>query len=222
MHDKLSQLTERFNALETRMRVLLALVAIALIYMLFDLFWFGSTEAKIKDVQTQIVAAQNQTDELVNMQKTLNNNVVEKRNDPKSQKIVMLEQQIQKIRTALTEKTVNLVPAEQMANVVKDIIDSSDDLKLQSLIKQQSVGLSSSNDKPNEPPQENSLQLYRHSVEIKLQGSYSSTYEFLKKLENMEKKVAFDNFEYKVDKYPNAEIKLFISTLSLNKEWIGG
>lgn len=222
MQDRIEQLAEKFNLLETRMRVLLTLVAIVVFYMLFELFWYAATDAQIKDTGSKIEASKNQTTELLEMQNALNTSVVEKRNDPKNQKIKQLDKQLEQVRQTLTAKTINLVPPELMANVLKDIIASTKSLTLLSLAKQQSIELSETSDSTNKQEVDNAIKLYRHSLEIVLKGSYSSTYEFLRKLENMEKKVAFDSFEYSVDEYPNAEVKLTVSTLSLEKGWIGG
>ena len=133
----------------------------------------------------------------------------------------MLESEIEKVRQQLTEKTVNLVPSDKMADVIEKIIASTQSLRLISLSKQASLRLSDPVEAPN-ADKEQAIKLYRHSVEIVLEGNYSATYQFLKSLENMERKVAFESFNYNVENYPNAEIRLIVSTLSLNKEWIGG
>ncbi len=220
MQSKLDTYSEKFNALPLRMRALLCFAGIVILYMLFDLFWYSSTHQAISQAEEKIVENEKQTQELLLMQTELNSNVSRQRNNPKTQKISQLESEIEKIKQQLTEKTVNLVPSNEMAGMLESIIDSTDSLKLISLNKQASTRLSEDLLQPLEQPQ--NISLYRHSVEIVLQGSYSATYEFLKNLENMERKVAFDSFVYQVKQYPNAEIRLVVSTLSLNKEWIGG
>jgi MSHA biogenesis protein MshJ len=225
MHTNLEVYAEKFNALELRIRILLSFVAIALFYMLFDLLWFSATAQSIKTTQSETTLNERQIEEFLDMQNALNSSVSNQRNNPKTKKISLLENEIEKVRQQLTERTVNLVPPEKMASVIKAILASSEELTLISLTKKASVQLSdpeqqnanSENNKESE-----TIKLYRHSVEIVMQGSYSGTFEFLKNLENMERKVAFDSFDYNVDNYPKAEVKLVVSTLSLNKEWIGG
>ncbi|MBV1909450.1 MAG: hypothetical protein KUG78_09010 [Kangiellaceae bacterium] len=224
MLNRLKNLPESFNSIELRMRVLFSLVAITLCFLLFDLFWYSDAEQEIKNINSKITASQSQTDELLEMQNSFNSSIVKKRNDPRIKSIQKIEQQINEIRNALKEKTVNLVPPELMANVITEIIRSSRSLKLQSLIKQDTVELSDIN-QPIENKKEQddqTIKLYRHSIEVVLLGDYVATFEFLKNLEEMEKKVAFDRLDYSVDKYPNAEVTLIVSTLSLEKGWIGG
>jgi len=222
MLTNLDATAEKFDALELRMRILLTLVGLAILYMLFDLFWFGSTDQQIKNVNTKIETSKTQISELIDMQTSLNSSVTKTRNNPKHQRIVVLNEQIEQVRKSLLEKTVNLVPPEEMANVLKNIIKSTKSLRLQSLTKQQTAELSEHQTPLKSDNQEAAIKLYRHSVEIVLIGNYIATYEFLRTLENMERKVAFDSFEYNVAEYPEAEVKLIISTLSLEKEWIGG
>ena len=222
MLTNLDATAEKFDALELRMRILLTLVGLAILYMLFDLFWFGSTDQQIKNVNTKIEKSKIQISELIDMQTSLNSSVTKTRNNPKHQRIVVLNEQIEQVRKSLLEKTVNLVPAEEMANVLKSIIESTKSLRLQSLTKQQTAELSEHQTPRKNDNQEAVIKLYRHSVEIVLIGNYIATYEFLRTLENMERKVAFDSFEYNVAEYPEAEVKLIVSTLSLEKEWIGG
>lgn len=221
MQTKLAAYIEKFNALALRLRILFTFVLIAVIYMLFDILWYSSTVQQSKTIRLEIESNQRQVSELIDIQNTLNSNVSQSRNNPKTQKIALLENEITKIRQQLTQKTMNLIPSNEMADVLEKIIKSSESLKLISLSKRASIKLSDTVESSN-THQDQAINLYRHSVEIVLQGSYRGTYEFLKNLENMERKVAFESLNYDVENYPKAEVRLVVSTLSLKKEWIGG
>ena len=221
MQTKFDSYIEKFNALALRMRVLFTFVLIAILFMLFDILWYSSTAQDSKKTRQEIEINQRQTIELIDIQNTLNTTVSKSRNNPKTQKIALLENEIEKIKEQLTEKTMNLIPSDEMASVLENIIRSTQSLKLVSLSKQASVKLSETGESTAKA-QEQGINLYRHSLEIVLEGSYNATYEFLQNLENMERKVAFESFSYHVENYPKAEVRLVVSTLSLNKEWIGG
>lgn len=224
---KLEETMIKFNALTLRLRIMITISVIAILFMLFDVFWFADNDQIIGKIEQQIMAVIKQSDELVEMQQQHNQNIVQKRNDPKNLKLISLNKQLSKIREQLTNKTINLVQPADMANVLKMIIGSTNTLELQILSKQETVELSSQLEFGQEKQQQesaesNQVRLFRHSMEIVLKGDYSSTYQFLNKLEEMDKKVAFDSFEYVVSQYPKAEITLVVSTLSLQKGWIGG
>jgi len=67
-----------------------------------------------------------------------------------------------------------------------------------------------------------SVQLYRHRVELVLQGSFTDTQAFLVKLEALPKQLAFERLKLTVEQYPEAEITLTVSTLGFDRKWIGG
>jgi len=213
----------RFNNLSLRFRLLITLSFILILFMLFDMFWFSNNGNLIKQTNNTIINLSQEKNNLVEAQKTKNQRITSKRNDPKYQLIESLDKQLEQAKLQLKERTLNLVQPEDMAKVLNTIITSSKNLKLQSLSKLETTKLSDkTSTDSNDTDQENLVELYRHRMQIILNGSYSATYKFLEDLENMEKQVAFDSFEYKVETYPKAEIKLVVSTLSLNKEWIGG
>jgi len=212
-----------FNDLSLRSRLLITLSAAAILFMLFDLLWLSNNGQIIKQTNNKIVSLSQEKNNLLDTQRTKNQKISSKRNDPKYQLIESLDQQLEQAKVKLKERTLNLVQPEDMAEVLNTIIASSNKLKLQSLSKLETTKLSDKTPvDPKAKDQEALVELYRHRMQIVLNGSYSATYQFLEKLESMEKQVAFDNLEYEVDAYPQAEIKLIVSTLSLNKEWIGG
>ncbi len=226
MPNKLEEISQKFDQQPLRMRLMLTFVAIVVIYLVFELFWYAGNLQKIKSINQKIETTQKETDNLVKIQQEYNQSIFLRRNDPKNIKLAQLNKQLATIRKELTDKTLNLIPPEEMAKVIKTIIESSSGLKLDYLAKQQTVALADENkpSKSNNPkaPREAPVQLYRHSMKIILKGDYQSTYRFLTKLENMDRKVSFDSFEYQVKTYPKAEIHLVVSTLSLQKGWIGG
>lgn len=223
MQTNLDHLLEQFDALALRLRIMLTLAVVVVLFMLFDIFWFSSNNLTIKRAQQKIDNDRQQAINLINLQNEHNEKLFKHRSDPKIKQLNTLNIQLDTVRQQLSEHTLNLVQPEEMANVLKDIILSSKLLKLKKLVKEQSVELSKTAKKDQEDEnQQDQIRLYRHSMIIELKGNYRSAFKFLQKLEKMEKQVAFDRFEYIVDVYPKANIKLTVSTLSLDKGWVGG
>ena len=218
MNNNLEPHIERFNNLKQSHRVLACFVVIVLLFMCFDIFWFSNNSKNIAQSNSTLTTIDRQTKALIDQQKNKNLSASIQRKNPKQLVLDRLNEKIDSVKTKLSERTLNLVQPEEMASVLKDIIDSTKNLKIQSLSKLATTPLSTT----NENESQDMVQLYRHSMEVFLTGNYTATHEFLNRLETMEKKVAFDQFEYKVRRYPVAEIRLTVSTLSLNKEWIGG
>ena len=222
MPTNLSHIIEQFDALALRLRIMLTLAVIVVVFMIFDVFWFSSNNQKIKSTQQEIQNSRKQITGFVEIQNEFNQKLFKGRNDPKTLQLNTLDAQLGSIRQQLTQHTLNLVQPDEMAGVLKDIILSSKSLRLEKLVKQQTVELSKPTRKDEDKGPNNEIKLYRHSMVIELKGTYRSAFSFLQKLEEMEKQVAFDSFEYVVDVYPKAFIRLTVSTLSLDREWVGG
>ncbi len=217
---KLTKNIEQFDSLELRMRIMLTVATIFVIFMLFDMAIFTPNDEKIKSTQSSIENNNNQIEDLLNAQDELNQNITKKRRDPRNRKLQLLNEQLNAIHEKLTKHTINLVQPEDMADVIKVILVSSKSLELQKLNKHTTVELSPIN--KHQTNTDDEIKLYRHSMQIVLKGNYLATIHFLQKLEKMKKPVAFDSINYLVESHPKAIITLTVSTLSLHKEWVGG
>ncbi len=214
----------KFNLLNLRLRIMLTLAVSAVLFMLFDISWYSEKEVNIKKINRETSQLIKQSNDLINLQKEVNTKITNRNNNPKTLKLEKLKDEISTTYEQLEKNTVNLVKPEDMAAVLKEIIYSTKNLKIQALTKNKTKEIISSNNNEKNKKNENdeNIKLYRHSFEIVLLGNYSSTHHFLKTLEEMKKKVSFDRFDYTVKTYPMAEIKLTVSTISLQREWIGG
>jgi len=222
MPTKLSLIIEQFDALALRLRIMITLALVVVVFMIFDVFWFTSNNQNIKNTQQNIQNSRQQITGRLATQNEYNKKLFNDRSDPRNKQLKILDAQLGSIRQQLTSHTLNLVQPDEMAGVLKDIILSSKSLKLAKLVKEKTVELSKPAKKETKDTPSNEIKLYRHSMVIELKGSYRAAFAFLQKLEKMEKQVAFDSFEYVVDVYPKASIKLTVSTLSLDKGWVGG
>ena len=64
-------------------------------------------------------------------------------------------------------------------------------------------------------------QLYAHDVELVVTGTYFQLLDYLKALEGLDQRFGWRTLDYKVTRYPHAQMRLKLETLSLSKEWIG-
>ncbi len=221
MNDKLKKVGEKFDQQPIRIRLLLTFVLMAIFAMLVDFLWLADNFKKTKLLKTEIEQTDNTINELILAQKQLNENVVNAKNHPLLKEIEQTNQQISQFKELLDEKTINLIKPEIMSSVLNEIFQRSKKLKLLSLAKQSPVELFSQEDLATK---DNSMQIqiYRHLVEITFEGQYDDTETFIRLLEDMPQKVNFESLIYEVETHPLSKIKLVVSTLSFDKEWIGG
>lgn len=64
------------------------------------------------------------------------------------------------------------------------------------------------------------LSIYKHEVELELQGNYLDMLTYMKALEAMPERVYWSQSSLNVIEYPKASLKLRLFTLSLEKKWL--
>ena len=62
--------------------------------------------------------------------------------------------------------------------------------------------------------------LFRHGVEMKLEGTYAEVLNWLRLLEEAPQKVLWGDVRYVVIEYPRAQVTLTVFTLSLDRSWL--
>ncbi|MDP6415432.1 MAG: MSHA biogenesis protein MshJ, partial [Gammaproteobacteria bacterium] len=62
---------------------------------------------------------------------------------------------------------------------------------------------------------------YKHGFEIEFEGTYFACLEYLRAVESLPWRFYWQVLELTVDEYPSNRIRLEVSTLSLDEEWIG-
>jgi MSHA biogenesis protein MshJ len=67
---------------------------------------------------------------------------------------------------------------------------------------------------------ERSFDLYRHGVEIRLEGNYGQLQAYLAQLEKLPQRLLWGPLSYRVIDYPRAEMTLTVYTLSPDKTWL--
>jgi MSHA biogenesis protein MshJ len=233
------QLTNKIDALSLRERgIMLAVISIAIIF-LFNSLLIEPQYAKqkilsnkIKQEQTQIEASRVEI-----TQRLANINI-----DPDAElkkRIASAKQQLLEIDGSLQELQKNLVRPEKMTALLESILKRNHKLQLLSLknlpvinvidemedatslgtkmvaAAKVSVGASA-----NVTEQNIHGAIYKHEVEIVLQGSYLDMLNYMRELESLPEQVYWSKGKLTVIDYPKASLTLSLFTLSLDKQWL--
>jgi MSHA biogenesis protein MshJ len=62
--------------------------------------------------------------------------------------------------------------------------------------------------------------IYRHGVELTLEGSWNDLVDYLRALEHMPRRVLWGGLSMKVDRYPTVVLTVRLYTLSLDRGWL--
>lgn len=226
MKEQWRRLTTRFEALQTRERVLVLVALVFGIALVYDALALQPLEARKKRLTQQVAEARQNikaADAMVKAQETLADPAAVKRSYRDA-----LAKQLKEIDQGMQGLQRGLVPPERMAKVLEDMLAGSRGLQVISLrtLPAQRVeataatpaGKSAAKGKPAPSAPERTI--YEHSFEIMLQGSYSDLHEYLARLEKMPWRMFWGRLSVNTDSHPTLRVTLRVQTLSLSKAWL--
>jgi MSHA biogenesis protein MshJ len=241
MKQQWEQLTNKIDAFTLRERGMMLIIISVGIIVLFNSLLFEPQFArqkilsdKIKLEQTQINVArieiaQRAAGILVDPDAEIKKN------------IVSAEQQLLKIDAGLQVLQKNLVRPEKMTPLLESILKRNQKLQLYSLKNLPVVnliddieGVTNLNSKivavtgvdpsvkAKTAASETNIHgaIYKHEVEIVLQGNYLDMVSYMRELESLPEQIYWSKGKLKVIDYPNASLTLNLFTLSLEKKWL--
>lgn len=226
--DHWAKLQGKYAALSRREKVLLAL-AIILVPLLVGETLIAEPQrkrlAKLENtvVQQSAAAADLQTQVLTLQQKL--------QLDPDAgakAELAALTNEQAVLEGELQKLDGTLVRPEQMNGLLERLLARHAGLRLLSLktLKPQSVlGKTEEADGKAEKPghlrtQGERFDLYRHGVEIRLEGSFAELQAYLAQLEQSPQQLLWGQLTYRVTEYPKAEMSLMVYTLSADRSWL--
>lgn len=124
----------------------------------------------------------------------------------------------------------SLVPPERMSGLLEDLIGRNSGLRLLSLrtlpatpVLDKVAANASEGSKPGDQPPNAATPaagLYKHGVEIRLEGGYQELATYLERLEKSPQKLLWSTLSLSADKHPKLVLTLTVFTLSLDRTWL--
>jgi MSHA biogenesis protein MshJ len=220
--------SERFGALTIRERVIVLVAAVAGTALVFDALAIQPLQARRKILERQVV----ETRENVRLAETALR-ARETVPDPDAVKRSyrdVLRKQLAEIDQSMKGLQKGLVPPEKMARLLEDMLERSRGLQLVSLRTLPTERFEAPGAAPAQkpaakgakaaPPPDPERTLYRHGVELTLQGSYPDLLEYLTQLEKLPWQMFWGRITMNTEQYPRLRVTLTVQTLSLNKAWL--
>lgn len=226
---KLKPYLDRVDAMSLRERVLIFLMLAAVLVALVMTSVIDPLIAKQKQLSQALVQSQAQTQALEAQVQAL---AEAARHDPDAsnkQRLADLDAQRKNAYAALANVQQGLVAPDRMTQVLRDLLNQNARLKLISIKTLPAAPLIEEG-KPAEPgakpekaqgkAQVASLGLYKHGVEISVEGNYADLVAYLSVLEKMHWRVYWGGVNLAAREYPNSRLTLTLYTLSLDKTWL--
>ena len=217
------QQRQRFDALGRRERLLVITAAAAACVMAADAVWITPAfkawsavhkrEAALPGVLAKTAAeAQRNAEAALAQERQL------------QAELAQLRHRLQDGEAAMHEIEANLVGPDRMLALLEQMLDGHGQLRvreMKSLPRTDLVAEAASKvpgpagSAPAERPA-----LYRHGIELTLEGSFADLVRYLEALENMPQRLLWGAMQLKVEQHPKALLTLRVYTLSLDRHWL--
>jgi MSHA biogenesis protein MshJ len=234
MKQELQKYVQKIDALSLRERVIIFVMLAVLFIAVLNAVFFDRQFARQKQLSAQVRAEQLQ----INQIRAEIQQVIHSKTDPDEAnraRLQVLKQQSAQMQTVLLDMQKGLVSPDKMTVLLEDLLRRNQKLRLLSLKTLPPTSLTEMNATDVKPTQDNTTALtvqnigdaqpavgavYKHGVEITLQGQYLDMLEYMAALESVPWQLFWGRAKLNVTEHPNATLTLTLFTMSLDKKWL--
>ena len=225
MKQLLQRYADSIDAMALRERAMF-FGAVALVLMtLLQVFLLNPVLARRNQLSAQIAQQEDETKTIQAQIDALVRPAVQDPNDLNRERLKSLRQQLAQFDRQFEEQQKQFVAPDKMVAMLENMIGKNGKLQLISLRNLPGAGVS-----PGDGAQTGTAggsgqaggarEIFRHTVELSVKGSYFDLLDYLAALERMPQRVLWDGIELSVAQYPQSVLKLTIYTLSPEKSWL--
>lgn len=213
MQKEIRNLMAKIDALSLRERGLLFATAIVMLISL----WYAVLQmplakqaermsGEVEDLRTRIQST-NQAVEIQITQLSQTDNQTRVR-------LAQVERRIAELDETLEDYTAELIEPSEMARVLEGMLEGQAKLRLLRIGNLGAEPLQTGDESRD-------VTLYKHSLEIEVEGSYLAVLDYLRDLEALPWRFYWQVLELESEEYPRNHIRIQVGTLSLTEDWIG-
>lgn len=212
MKDRLQQLATRIDALHLRERALLLLAGVAIVYVLVDTFGLQPMHRQQQQSRQDIEEREQQLATLVARSRILTDSQDARSPQQHEQQRSRLIAEISELEQSLQDQLGVLLQPEQAAQVLEQVLDPNQDLKL---TRVDAIGRPLNTVASPDGADTTDTGIGRYALQLQLEGSYLATLRYLRALEALPWKFFWEELNFEVLEHPVARVTLNIYTLGL-------
>jgi MSHA biogenesis protein MshJ len=208
-----TDLDKRFSRLTKRERSIVLLGGVAAILIL-GFSMVDVSLAKYKMLNKQLSQARTDTVTAAAQAQVLSVQLAQNPDEHARARIAALSEQIAALDLQMQGVNRGLVPPDEMAQILEDMLARSSHvqlIKLQTLPVSHLIQRDQSDSGPN---------VYKHGIEMTLQGRYLDLLDYLNRLEALPWQMFWAEAIMDAKDYPAVRITVTVFTLSLDKHWL--
>lgn len=225
MSKRLDPLFARFDALSRRERMLLAIACVGGVLMIGNSLFIDIPLARARIIGKQLQGESSELRMLEQQVATLSSGIKDPDQDNRQQRD-RLRQQLDDLRQRIQAQGKNLVKPDEVPALLESLLNRHASLRLLSMrtlavepavslpaVTGEAVGeekVRASGEAPR---------IWKHGVEIRLQGGYQELQAYVGELEALQQRLAWGPVRLQAS-YPKSELQLVLYTYSLDPVWL--
>jgi MSHA biogenesis protein MshJ len=226
MKKLLADLVARIDALAQRERALVFVAVLALLLFIPFQFVIDPALGAIKGLKAQSAASQATVASLEPQVRDLETRLAINPDDEIRGRLAAIDAELAGIDASLARMQSGLVEPARMAEVVRTLVARHPRLQVVALrtlpaaplVERPSGGSSPAGAPAVAPPGEAGL--YRHGLELTLEGRYPDLMDYAAQLERMPTRVLWNRTRIDATGYPKVRMTLTVFTLGLDRTWL--
>ena len=214
---KIAEINSKINELSPRERAILLVVAVVGMLGVYDYLALTpyleqrkAHKAVVEEHFQGMAEVQAKVDGIIKRMEQDPNKVLLERIEKRKKHQLELEK-------IIGEATENLIDPKKMSQVLGYLLSRQSGMNVRSVKNIPAEPVSFKNREEDEPQ----VLMYRHKMNLKLEGTYFQVTGYLKMIEGMKERLFWDDMTFKIEDYPKGVLELNVHTLSMSKELIG-
>lgn len=210
---KVAPLVATVDALSMRERLLILITAMILVVAIWQMLLMRPLAQRADFTRAELTALE---ERIARANRSLEEQILQLAGGGGQQRsqIASLQRRIDEINATLGNHAAELIDPGEMARVLEGLLKEQSSLALVRIRNSTPQSLSASADSSD-------VTFYQHGLEIEVQGSYAACLAYLNAIESLPWRLYWQILELDVIEYPQNRIRIEVSTLSLDEEWIG-
>ncbi|NJN51950.1 MAG: hypothetical protein HC809_09430, partial [Gammaproteobacteria bacterium] len=196
-----------------RERALLVLSAVAVIWLAWDWSVGQSQRAALEQATREVSQLAQRITAETNAHVALRRAQLDDPNGALVRERASLEQEIAALDSRLEATVGRFVPPTQVPKLLESVVARHQGVEL--------VRVKSLAAEPVRVREDMAPALFRHPLQVELEGGYFEVQSYLADLESSNWKFAWRTLDYQVAEYPRAKVLIEIETLSPDRNWLG-
>ena len=221
-------LQRRFDQRKQRERLLMIAATATLVLMLVDALWLGPALRAFKAARTQQASSQAAVQGLqADLGQLANQGSQQAR--AQQTELAQWRQRVRDGDTALRSHEDSLVGPDRMVELLEHLLARQGEVRvraMRSLGRSDLLALNTStaaavpSAAATAAPAPGAPSLYRHGVELVLEGGFADLHAYLRAMEALPQRVLWGSVSLKVEQHPRSVLTLRVYTISRDRHWL--